>query len=117
MSTIRDVVQAFGEHDGVDGILVLGRDGLPIDSVCPKGVDADNLAALVPSMVSACNQLAEAGNRGPFNAGVAECANGFVVVTTLSSEAYLALLVQRDANLGSLLYELRRYQSAIVGLL
>jgi uncharacterized protein len=117
MSTIRDVVRAFGERDGVDAVLLLGRDGLPIDSVCPNGVDADSLAALVPSVVSACNQLAEAGQRGRFSASVVECANGYIIVSSLAEDAFLAILVRAGTNVGSLLYELRRYESAIASLL
>src|SRR5436309_8845647 len=49
MATIRDVVEALSRSNGVDAVLVVGRDGLPIDSRVANGVDAESVAALLPS--------------------------------------------------------------------
>jgi uncharacterized protein len=117
MPTIRDVVQALSKRRGVDSVLVLGRDGLPIDSVCRDGVDADSVAALVPSVVGWCDKLGAAGHRGEIKASVVECEHGFIIVTVIAPEALLAMFVKPETNVGSVLYELRRYQSAIARLL
>lgn len=117
MPTIRDVVQALSKRAGVDAVLVLGRDGLPIDSVCGNGIDPDGVSALVPSVVEAVNQLGRAGQRGDLSMGVMECRGGFIIVSNLAAEALLAIFVRPDTNIGLLLFELRRYQSAIAGLL
>jgi predicted regulator of Ras-like GTPase activity (Roadblock/LC7/MglB family) len=116
-TTIREVVHALSARDGVETTLVLGRDGLPIDSVSGDGVDIEGLAALVPSVVDACRDLAEVGDRGAFHTSVVECELGFIIVSAVTSDSLLAVLANRDANLGPLLFELRRYQSAIAGLL
>src|SRR5690242_4869882 len=42
--TIREVVQALSRRSGVDAVLVVGRDGLPIDSHVANGVDGDSVA-------------------------------------------------------------------------
>jgi len=117
MPTIRDVVRALSKRAGVDAVLVLGRDGLPIDSVCHNGIDSDGVSALVPSVVEAVNQLGQAGQRGEMSLGVMECRGGFIIVSNVAAEALLAIFVRPDTNIGALLYELRRYQSAIAGLL
>ena len=117
MPTIRDVVQSLSRRDGVDAVIVLGRDGLPIDSAATDGLDTEGLAALVPSVMAACNRLGGAASRGEFASGVVEFSQGLIVVTVLTTEAMLALFVRPDVNVGSLLYELRRHQSAIAGLL
>lgn len=117
MATIRDIVQAFGQRDGVDTVVVLGRDGLPIDSASRNALDIEGVAALVPSLVGACNRLGEAGTRGEFQAGVVEFGNGFIIVSSVSVDALLALFVQAHADVGGLLYELRRYRSEIAALL
>src|SRR6266702_6755687 len=39
MATIRDVVEALSRSNGVDAVVVVGRDGLPIDSRVANGVD------------------------------------------------------------------------------
>ena len=117
MATIRDVVQALGRHEGVETVVVLGMDGLTIDSFSRNGLDSDGVAALVPSFVKSCVKLGEVGIRGEFNAGVMEYGDGFVVVSVLSADALLAIVVRSGINVGGLLYELRRYRAAIAELL
>jgi predicted regulator of Ras-like GTPase activity (Roadblock/LC7/MglB family) len=117
MATIRDVVQALGHFNGVETVVVLGRDGLTIDSFSHNGSDADGVSALVPSLVEACNRLGAVGTRGVFNAGVMEYGDGFVVVSVVTDDTLIAVVVQSQTNVGGLLYELRRYRAAIAELL
>ncbi len=117
MPTIRDVVQALGSRDGIDAVIVLGRDGLIIDSRVRDGLDSESLAALVPSVVESCNRLGDASEKGEFGMGVVEYTQGLVIVTDLTSESLLAILVQRDTNIGNLLYELKRHRASIAQLL
>lgn len=98
-------------------MIVLGRDGLTIDSATGNGLDSDGLAALVPSVAAACNRLGSAAARGEFAAGVVEYSGGMAIVSVLTSEALLALFIRPEINVGPLLYELRRHRSAIAGLL
>src|ERR671922_113616 len=60
MATIREVVEALSRRSGVDAVVVVGRDGLPIDSHTANGVDADNVAALLPSVINGMAQLGQA---------------------------------------------------------
>ncbi len=117
MATIRDVVEALSRRPGVDAVVVVGRDGLPIDSRVKDGVDADNVAALVPGVVNSMTQLGEAGARGDFGTGVLEFGGGLAVVAVLHAEALLVVLVQPATNVGALLFDLRRHRTAIAGLL
>ena len=118
MPTIRDVVQALGAREGVDVVLLLGRDGLPIDSAGgTAGMDPDSAAALVPSIVGACEKLGTSTSHGPFKITVVESDNGYTIINAVTADTLLALFVRPATNLGSLLYELRRYQSAIASLL
>ncbi len=117
MPTIRDVVRTLSERPGVDAVIILGRDGLPIDAQVRNGLDADGLAALVPSVVGACTRLGNAASRGEFTVAVMEHAGGMTVVSSVAPEALLAIFVKPDTNIGGLLYELARHRSAIAGLL
>jgi predicted regulator of Ras-like GTPase activity (Roadblock/LC7/MglB family) len=116
MPTIRDVVAALAGREGVQAVVVLGRDGLPIDAKA-DGLDADGLAALVPSVVAACTRLGTAAGRGEFGTGVVEFGQGSLVIASISSDTLLAVATKPNTNLGSLLYELRRHRGAIAGLL
>jgi predicted regulator of Ras-like GTPase activity (Roadblock/LC7/MglB family) len=117
MATIREVVEALSRRSGVDAVVVVGRDGLPIDSRTANGVDAENIAALLPSVINGVTQLGQAGGRGEFGTGVLEFGSGLAVVSVLNAEALLVVLVRPSTNVGALLYDLRRHRSAIAGLL
>src|SRR5437879_6622536 len=117
MATIRDVVEALSRRAGVDAVVVVSRrDGLPIDSRTKDGVDADGLAALLPSVITSMAQLGQAGGRGEFGTGVLEFGAGMALVSVLNADALLVMLVQPSTNVGALLYDLRRHRSAIAGL-
>jgi predicted regulator of Ras-like GTPase activity (Roadblock/LC7/MglB family) len=117
MPSIRDVVQGLSQRDGVDAVIVLGRDGLTIDSHVKNGLDVDGLAALIPSVVASCGRLGSAAGRGEFGTGVVEYAGGLALVALMSAESLLAVFVQPGTNVGTLLYEVRRHRTAIAGLL
>ena len=117
MATIREVVEALGRRSGVDAVLVVGPDGLPIDSHAANGVDAENVAALLPSVLHGLAQLGQAGGRGEFGTGVFEFGGGLAVVSILNADAVLVVLMRPSSNVGALLYDLRRHRAAIAGLL
>jgi predicted regulator of Ras-like GTPase activity (Roadblock/LC7/MglB family) len=108
MPTIRDVVQALAQRQGVKAAIVLGRDGLPIDSASHNGLDPDGVAAVVPPIVAAC---------GKFESGVVEFDGGMALVTSVTPDALVALIVGAQTNIGALLYEIRKHRGAIARLL
>jgi predicted regulator of Ras-like GTPase activity (Roadblock/LC7/MglB family) len=117
MATIRDVVQALSRASGVDAVVVVGRDGLPIDSRVSNGVDAESVAAMLPVAIKHMAELGEAGGRGAFGTAVLEFGSGLAIVAVLNAEALLIVLVQPATNVGALLFDLRRHRTAIAGLL
>jgi len=117
MTTIRDVVEALSRTSGVDAVVVVGRDGLPIDSRVGNGVDTESVAALLPSAIKHMAELGEAGGRGDFATAVLEFGGGLAIVAVLNAEALLIVLVQPATNVGALLFDLRRHRPAIAGLL
>jgi predicted regulator of Ras-like GTPase activity (Roadblock/LC7/MglB family) len=117
MPTIRDVVRALSARSGVEAVVVLGRDGLPIDAQTSDSMDTEGVAALVPGMVTACEQLATAAQRGQFATSVVEFSSGMALVSNLTEEALLAIVFAPDTNIGDLLHELRQHRQAIAALL
>lgn len=117
MATIRDVVQALSRRPGVRATIVLGQDGLPIDSAVQDGVDPEDVAALVPPVVAACGRLGGAAAFGAFHASAVEYDGGTALVATLTPDALLAIAVAPGVNVGSILYEIRKHRAAIAGLL
>ncbi len=116
MPTIRDLVSALRRRDGVDAAIVLGRDGLLIDGNSAASLDPDGLAAHVPPMALAAVDMGLASQRGDFGLMVLEYAGGAVIVSALSADAYLLVLLNPTANLASLLFELRRHRAQMSAL-
>jgi predicted regulator of Ras-like GTPase activity (Roadblock/LC7/MglB family) len=116
LPTIRELVAALATRDGVEGVILLGRDGLVIDGRSAQSADLDHLAAHVPPLVTAAEELSERAGRGELATAVLEYARGYAVVTTLTAEAVLLVLVGASANLGALLYDLRTHRSHIASI-
>lgn len=116
MTTIRDLVGAIRQREGVDAAVVLGRDGLLIDSQAVDDLNAEQVAAHVPSIVQFADEYGAAADRGSLQTAIMEHERGLSVVCCLSADAVLLVLVRPGANLGQLLYELRRNRANIAAL-
>ncbi len=116
MATIRDLVAALRRREGVDAVVVLGRDGLLIDGQAEGGLIGDDLAAHVPGIVSSADELGRAANRGELLTGVLEYGAGLAIVSALSTDAILLVLTSSGAHVGPLLFELRRHREQIAAL-
>jgi predicted regulator of Ras-like GTPase activity (Roadblock/LC7/MglB family) len=116
MASIRDLVATIRQRDGVEAAVLLGRDGLVIDGQSVPGVDTENLAARIPPILAAADELGAAGNREAMLTAVLEYPGGLALVSALSAEAVLLVLLSPDANVGQLLYELRRNRGHIAAL-
>jgi len=116
MATIRDLVGALRQREGVDAAVVLGRDGLLIDSETSGSVNAESVAALVPSIVAAAEEFGVHDSRGALNTAILEYQRGIAVIALLSTDALLLVLAQPSANIGQLLFELRRNRENISAL-
>lgn len=116
MASIRDLVGAIRHRDGVEAAVVLGRDGLLIDSQTVPGMDAEDIAARIPAIIGPADELGTAAARGPLVTAVLEHRGGLAIVSVLSADAILLVLVRPEANVGPLLYELRRNREHIASL-
>jgi predicted regulator of Ras-like GTPase activity (Roadblock/LC7/MglB family) len=113
---IRDLVAAIRQREGVDAAIVLGHDGLLIDSQIAPGLDAEDIAARVPGIVGPANDFGAATNRGDLHTAVLEHGTGLAIISVLSDEAVLLVLMTPRANVGQLLLELRRNRDHIAAL-
>jgi len=116
MPTIRDLVAAIRQRDGVEAAVVLGRDGLLIDGQAAANVNAEHVAAHVPSIVQFADEFGGSASRGALQTAILEHPGGLAVIACLSADAVLLVLLQPTADLGNLLYELRRNRANIAAL-
>jgi uncharacterized protein len=116
MASIRDLVAALRQREGVDAAIVLGRDGLLIDSQAIPGLSPEDIAARIPAIIGPADDLGNAAGRGEAITLILEHRQGIAIISVLSVEAILLVLVQPTANIGQLLYELRRNREHIAAL-
>jgi uncharacterized protein len=116
MPSIRDLVAAIRQREGVEAAIVLGRDGLLIDSQAVAGLDPEDIAARIPPVIGPADELGAALKRGELLTAVLEHRGGIAIVSAMSSEAILFILVTPQANIGQLLFELRRNRDHIAAL-
>ena len=116
MASIRDFVAALRQREGVDAAIVLGRDGLLIDSQVIEGLNAEDVAARIPAVLTPADEFGAGANRGELVTAVLEMREGLAIISALSAEAVLLVLVKPNANIGQLLYELRRNRQHIAAL-
>jgi predicted regulator of Ras-like GTPase activity (Roadblock/LC7/MglB family) len=117
MPSIRDLVAAIRQREGVEAAVILGRDGLLIDSQTVPGLDAEDLAARIPAIIAPADDLGAAADRGPLTTAVLEHRGGLAIISVLTEDAVLFVLVRAEANVGQLLLELRRNREQIAALI
>ena len=117
MPSIRDLVGAIRQREGVEAAVVLGRDGLLIDSQGVPGLDPEDLAARIPTIIGPADDLGNAVGRGDLVTAVLEHRDGLAIMSVLNADAVLVVLVRPDANVGQLLFELRRNREHIAALI
>jgi uncharacterized protein len=115
MPSVRDLVGMIRQRAGVDAAIVVGRDGLLIDGSA-EGFDGESLAAHVPSLVGSADELGAAARRGGATTVVLEYPAGLAIVSVLSADAILLVLARADADVGALLFDLRRNRERLAEL-
>jgi predicted regulator of Ras-like GTPase activity (Roadblock/LC7/MglB family) len=124
--TIKQLVEAIVQHEGVEAVLVIGRDGLLVDGRTGSAtVDLDSLAAHLPRVLNAATALGGAasgdsradGGRGDLVSAVMEFEQGLALAAVLSPDATLLVLLGQGANAAPLLYDLRRFRGRIASII
>ena len=117
MPNIRDFTSALRQRPGVDAVLVLGRDGLLIEGFAAPGLNNEDLAARVPALVAEAETLGKATVQGALNTAILEHQKGYAIVASLADDTLLLILLRPSADLGGLLFDVRRYRGNIASLI
>ena len=122
MTGLSDVLQSLAARDGVQAVLLLSGEGLPIDHAAREHAargpfEPETVAALAATLAQYAGRLGEGAERGELRTAVLDYAGGLVVLARTGSEDWLAILARPDADVGPLLYDLRQHRPALAELL
>ena len=112
-----EVVQRLAARDGVEAVLLLSGDGLPIEHATRGALDQETVAALAATLARHAVGLGQGAGLGDVVTGVLEFGRGLFVLARAGADDWLAVLARADADIGPLLYDLRQHRSALATLL
>ena len=116
MSDIETVLQDLRSYEGVEHLLLLGRDGLLIHHTGSNGVDTETVAALAPGLASACASFGEAAANGEFSTAVLEWHDGVGILVSVSVDLLLVLLLSPGVGFAGLLRAVRERRSELAAI-
>lgn len=115
MSQLDDALDRIRSHDGVEHVLVLGRDGLLIQHA-GGDLDAETVSAMVPGVAQAASALGGAAGAGNAGTVVVRLESGVAIVEELSDDVLLAVLLRSGTGFAALLAELARSRGELAQL-
>jgi predicted regulator of Ras-like GTPase activity (Roadblock/LC7/MglB family) len=117
MSKLDAALARLRDNEGVEQLILLGRDGLVVTQVGVQPGEDEPVAARIPGLALACEALGKAAGRGGFLTSVLEFEHGVVIVLLLSPELLLGVVVRPRVGFGPLLRELRAERDRLIELL
>jgi len=116
MSQLDDALDRIRSHDGVEHVLVLGRDGLLIQHAGRGELDPETVSAMVPGVAQAAASLGAAAGTGRAQTVVVRLERGVAVVQELSDDVLLAVLLRGSVGFAPLLRDLAESQGELASL-
>jgi predicted regulator of Ras-like GTPase activity (Roadblock/LC7/MglB family) len=117
MTGLGEVVRTVAERPDVAAAVLVSADGLPIQHAGRRALDPDSVAALAATAARHAGALADATALGAVETIVLECGSGLLAAARLGAADWLVVLPADGADLGTLLYDLRRHRPAFASLL
>ena len=116
MADLEELLNGFTRVRGVSSALIVGQDGLVLQSVTAPGAeesDADVLGAMASSGLVPAQEIGGETGRGRLLQGIYEFEKGVVVVEPIGQNAILVVVTTAAANLGLLRLQARKVHGDI----
>jgi predicted regulator of Ras-like GTPase activity (Roadblock/LC7/MglB family) len=109
--TLRRIAERVG---GTRAVSLVGADGIPVESWgSPEGLSIETVAAEVGSLLRAARNTGSASGDGEVREVATVTDGGITIVSRVTREYYLLLLLAREGNLGRGRFELRKAAAAL----
>src|SRR5687767_8236435 len=116
MADLDELLNGFTRVRGVSAALVVGQDGLVLQSVTAPGteeVDADVLGAVASGGLVPAQEIGGETGRGRLLQGIYEYEKGVVVIEPIGQTAILVVVTSAAGNLGLLRLQARKVHSEL----
>ena len=100
----------------IEASAVVSVDGLIMASSLPANVEEDRVSAMSAAMLSLGERIASELGRGSLEQVYIKGKTGFIILTSVGSEAVLTALARQEAKLGLIFLEMRRAAEDLVKL-
>ncbi|MDZ4171088.1 MAG: roadblock/LC7 domain-containing protein [Methanobacteriaceae archaeon] len=104
---IARILKDLGRINGVNGSLVVGKDGLIIETEVPSDIDSELVAAMSSAVFGTAERSAEEMKHEPLEQVMIEGNRGKTLMID-AEEGILVLITDVDINLGLIRIEMRR---------
>jgi len=92
----------------IEASAVVSVDGLIIASALPNEVEEDRVSAMSAAMLSLGERISTELGRGSLEQVYIKGSEGFVILTSIGSEAVLTALARKNAKIGLIFLEMQR---------
>ena len=117
MSMLQMVLKKFLNLAGVMAAFILESDGTLIEHATRGINDIDAIGFPLAEAITASAAIATEMADPAFSMAFCEFGESFVLAIPLSEVTYLAIIAERDANIGRIRYELKKNKDLIISVL
>ena len=115
---LREIMEeATSLATGVRAWLLLSKEGLPIASAVPDGLEEAEIAAMSASILGVADLAAERMEQGTLEEILITNKNGLIIMKGVGEKAILVLAARKDMKTGLLVYAAKTATEKIVPLL
>lgn len=97
--TIKDVLDGLVQMPGLEGAVLVSKDGFVIDSAAAKSMDAEEIGAIFAGATGPSEVIGERLAMGSLKQSMLEYEKGIIIVVSVK-DSFLAVMAGNDANLG-----------------
>ncbi|MBL8132720.1 MAG: roadblock/LC7 domain-containing protein [Anaerolineae bacterium] len=105
VTRLRDLQSSTGD---VEAAAIVSVDGLSIASSLPGDIEEDRVSAMSAAMLSLGERIATELRRGALHQLYVKGENGYVILTSVGTEAVLTVLARKEARLGLIFLDVAR---------
>jgi predicted regulator of Ras-like GTPase activity (Roadblock/LC7/MglB family) len=116
MAELESIVEQFRKHEGVEHVLLAGRDGLLVHHSGVEGLDGETIAALAPGLAASCEALGDAAQQGSVATVAIEWEHGVGIVASISADLLLVLLLRQGLGFAPLLRSIQEQRGSLAEL-